>query len=81
MLQPNIFDDFEGDKDMANLRTLSFPNGTEVKLNRTDPYGMIEVEFINQPNPTDFGVYTSFEQAKDALARWYAEQPTKVTKK
>lgn len=63
-----LLEDFQGDKDMANLRTVGLPDGTEVKLNRTDPYGLIELKLIGKDTPVELsGSYTTFEQARKAL--------------
>lgn len=63
-----MLNDFQGDLDMANLRTVSLPNGTLIKINRTDPYGLINIEYQGKKTPEELsGAYTTFEQAKTAI--------------
>lgn len=63
-----MLNDFEGDKDMANLRTVALPDGTEVKINRTDPYGLMTIDYQDKKTPDELsGSYTTYEQARMAL--------------
>lgn len=71
-----LLEDFNGDKDMANLRTVGLPDGTEIKLNRLNPYGLIEINYPGKtPEPLS-GSYTSFEQARNAI-KSYLNTPVK----
>lgn len=81
MLTNAVLEDFHGDRDMANLRTVGLPDGTEIKLDRLDPYGLIKVNFQGKDTPEPLsGMYTSFEQAKNAIAS-YIHSLSKVEKK
>lgn len=84
MLLNGVLEDFNGDRDMANLRVLSvnlLGDNIEVKLDRTDPYGLITVKFIDRDTPeTLSGSYTSYEMARSAIAQYVNNLP-KVNKK
>lgn len=77
-----VLNDFEGDKDQANLRVVALPDGTEVKINRTDPYGLMQIEFQGKETPeTLTGAYTTYHQARQALEAHWINRPQPKKKK
>jgi hypothetical protein len=71
--------EFNNEKDLAKVRTLSVEGGNAINISSVDPYGFWYVSWERGQLPEKLkGAYTTFSEAEKAVRTYLAEKGKEV---